>query len=380
MLRALILGLILFVAFGTLVPVSTEYSEASVVTSKRKYKKKKRAERYRRMALRHKRSSRNAAKSRVASKSGKRKASSKTKARKVTRRYRAKKKAQPRRNVRKKRKARRSVAKRRVKRSTRSKRSVRSKRKVRRSARSTRTRKRYRAKTRKRSTTRRSVRKRSTAKRVQKKRGVRKYSKKWWANYRAQQRRKKAVAARKRTNRIKTIRLAKKKEADRTPASVRYERLAKAPAAPVSAVRTQVLTQDRPVEQLQMVSGNVSMDVFGAAVGETVTRGRNTTVGGVSTVTLRRTVINQMIQESGWVENDYQKEVDGKKVYVVVAKAPDKNNRIQAKTYYFTESNGRIYRVAATSGNESAEAAQKRSEDMIRKLDNAAKPQQAQNQ
>jgi hypothetical protein len=132
-------------------------------------------------------------------------------------------------------------------------------------------------------------------------------------------------------------------------------------------------------EQFQAASGEVSMDVIGSAIGETVTRGRNTAVGGVSTTALRRTVIDQMIRESGWVENDFQKEVDGKKVYVVVAKAPDKNNRIQAKTYYFTESGGRIYRVAASSVDESTDVVQKRSEDAIRNLDKSAKPQQAQN-
>jgi hypothetical protein len=129
-----------------------------------------------------------------------------------------------------------------------------------------------------------------------------------------------------------------------------------------------------------VVSGDLSVDVVGAAIGQTVTKGRNTAVGGVSTTTLRRTVIDQMIRDNGWVENDYHKEIGGKKVYVVVAKAPDKNNAVQSRTYYFTESNGRIYRVATRSPQGSTESASKRSEDAIRSLDNAAKPQQARKQ
>jgi hypothetical protein len=145
----------------------------------------------------------------------------------------------------------------------------------------------------------------------------------------------------------------------------------------------QMRMQSSPQTQQQQeytASGDVSVEVFGSAVGETVTKGRNTMVGGVSTTMLRRTVIDQMIRESGWVENDYQKEVDGKKVYVVVAKAPDKNNNVRAKTYYFTESNGKIYRVAATAKQSTPETASKESEDAIRRLEGAAAPpQQAKN-
>ena len=219
---------------------------------------------------------------------------------------------------------------------------------------------------------------RNNNRRSVKRKRVRKYSKKWWANHRASQRRKKAVASRKRAMRLRQMRLAKKKAAQSTPASARYSRIKTAPSAAPNQVRTRVQSPNAvPVQQV--ATGDVSVDVFGVATGQTVTKGRNTLLGGVSTTTLRRTVIDQMIQDSGWVENDYHKEIAGKKVYVVVAKAPDQNNRVQSRTYYFTESNGRIYRVATRSSESADESAQKRSEEAIRSLERAARPQQARN-
>ncbi|MDH3493222.1 MAG: hypothetical protein OEM82_06695 [Acidobacteriota bacterium] len=171
------------------------------------------------------------------------------------------------------------------------------------------------------------------------------------------------------------MRAAKQRKATPTPSSVRYDRIKTAQ----NPVRTKAqATTALPAQQVS--TGDLSVDVVGAATGQTVTQGRNTFVGGVSTTTLRRTVIDQMIRDAGWVENDYHKEIAGKKVYVVVAKAPDKNNVVQSRTYYFTESNGRIYRVAARASANANESAQKRSEEAIRSLERAARPQQAQNQ
>ena len=203
---------------------------------------------------------------------------------------------------------------------------------------------------------------------------VRRYSKKWWANYRARKARKKAVSKRKRQMRVRAARKAKVRRSRPVSSSARAKRIAA--AKNVAAAKRRPAAAQMP----KQVSGDVSVEVVGASVGETVTRGRNTTLGGVSTTMLRRTVIDQMIRDNGWVENDYHKEIAGKKVYVVEAKAPDKNNRVQSRRYYFTESNGRIYRVATRSSQNGGETADKRSEDMIRALDRAAKPQQARKQ
>ncbi len=378
MLRAIILSLILFVAFGTIVPLVSEYSEASVQTRQRKHDKKKLAQKYRRMALRKKsKKQRTFQSSKRTAASAKRQTKTYKRKNPVSRKYSAK------RVVSKKKRTHAAVVKRKVRtkrkvvRKRSSARKYVAKRSKKRPVRRVRTTaKKYTSK-RKRSVRKKAVaRKRTVARKAVKRKSTRKYTRKWWANYRAKQRRNKAIASRKRSMKIRAIRLAQKKRYDNTPASVRYQRIERIESMQSAP---QIRMQSSPQTQLQqdlITSGDVLVEVFGAAVGETVTKGRNTMVGGVSTTMLRRTVIDQMIRESGWVENDYQKEVDGKKVYVVVAKAPDKNNNVRAKTYYFTESNGKIYKVAATSKQNTPETANKESEDAIRRLEGAAAPPQ----
>ncbi|MGI8555351.1 MAG: hypothetical protein ACR2LT_03200, partial [Pyrinomonadaceae bacterium] len=77
-------------------------------------------------------------------------------------------------------------------------------------------------------------------------------------------------------------------------------------------------------------------------------------VGGVSTSALRRTVIDRMMKEDGWVVNDYQKDLGGKKVYVVVAQSKGANNQVQSRLFYFTEVEGKIYSVATNSSSDSS--------------------------
>ena len=99
--------------------------------------------------------------------------------------------------------------------------------------------------------------------------------------------------------------------------------------------------------------GSASISVVGPAVSDGDTSRKS--VGGVSTSSLRREVIDQMIQENGWVVNDYQKEIGGRDVYVVVAQSQAKNGAIQSRMFYFTEVDGRIYNVATNSPVEEAE-------------------------
>ena len=140
-------------------------------------------------------------------------------------------------------------------------------------------------------------------------------------------------------------------------------------------------TAESPVEMLTRLvmnsDGTVSLVEVGPAIGETIDSGRRRTLAGISTTALRRTVIDQMIRENGWVENDYHKEIDGKKVYVVVAKAPDDKNNVRAKTFYFAESKGKIYRVSASAPKDEPEQAAQKSESMIKTLEDRKRPQQA---
>jgi hypothetical protein len=108
--------------------------------------------------------------------------------------------------------------------------------------------------------------------------------------------------------------------------------------------------------------GTASISDVGPVAGED--SGRKT-LGGVPTSALRRTVIDKMVREEGWVVNDFQKEINGQKVYVVVAQSPSKGGGIQSRIFYFTESNGRIYSLATNSSVESAEKLAKDSERIL---------------
>ncbi len=67
-------------------------------------------------------------------------------------------------------------------------------------------------------------------------------------------------------------------------------------------------------------------------------------LAGVNVSDLRRIVIDKMLVAGGWVTNDFVREVNGARVFVVVAHTPrDARTPEKAWIFYFTESGGRIY-------------------------------------
>lgn len=229
-------------------------------------------------------------------------------------------------------------------------------------------------------------------KRYKKKRewkGVKKYSKRWWQLYRAQERRKKQMAQRRRALRLRQIRLARARQ-------LREQRAGEKPAVASTAKKPAVLPTGDPAPKGWAPAessntevkfrvagtsgsevGSASISVVGPATGETVSNGRNRSVGGVPTASLRREVINRMIKENGWVVNDYQKEVAGKTVYVVVAQSQEPSGRVQSRLFYFTEAGGRIYSVAANSGTDAADRLAEESEKVIESIQSRPRTQQA---
>lgn len=98
-------------------------------------------------------------------------------------------------------------------------------------------------------------------------------------------------------------------------------------------------------------------------------------VGGTSTSELRRIVIDKMIVTGGWVTNDYVKEVNGSKVFVVTARTPkDANSPEKAWTFYFTEADGRIYGLTTDAPVESAVRMSTEAERFINKLHSTSQP------
>lgn len=221
----------------------------------------------------------------------------------------------------------------------------------------------------------------------------RKYSKAWWRQYHARQRRRKALAARRRALRLRQLRLArarhsadpatKAKVAKTTPAKPADDSVALLPsgeAAPTSWKKSGANSgelQFRVDNSSGSQIGSAAISVVGPSMGETADRGRTHFVGGVPTTSLRRDVINRMVRENGWVVNDYQKEIGGKMVYVVVAQSQAGGGRLQSRMFYFTEADGRIYSVATNTSSDDAERLAEESEKVINSLARTRPQQQA---
>ena len=79
-------------------------------------------------------------------------------------------------------------------------------------------------------------------------------------------------------------------------------------------------------------------------------------LGGVAIGDLRRMVIDKMVSSGGWVVNDFVREVNGARVFVVTAKTPkDALTPEKVWTFYFTEAGGRIYGLTTDSPVEFAD-------------------------
>lgn len=79
-------------------------------------------------------------------------------------------------------------------------------------------------------------------------------------------------------------------------------------------------------------------------------------LAGVAVADLRRIVIDKMVSAGGWVTNDFVREVNGHRVFVVTARTPgDTLTPEKAWTFYFTEAGGRIYGLTTDSPLEFAD-------------------------
>lgn len=73
-------------------------------------------------------------------------------------------------------------------------------------------------------------------------------------------------------------------------------------------------------------------------------REQRTMLAGVAFSDLRRIAIDKMINAGGWVINDYERQVNGARVFVVIAQTPsDGRSPEKSWNFYFAEVDGRIY-------------------------------------
>ncbi len=229
---------------------------------------------------------------------------------------------------------------------------------------------------------------------AKKKKKIKKYSKQWWRLYRARMNRKKSLQARKRSLRLRQIRLAKARQQNGDTPVKNSKQVAQKPVkednspsvlpSGENAPKTWKKSQSTQAELQFNVSddngsqlGQASISVVGPTMGGDDNNAKVKTVGGVPTTSLRRNVIDRMIKENGWVVNDYQKEIGGKKVYVVVAQSEGEGGRVQSRVFYFAEADGRIYSVSTNSPTDSSEKIAEESEKVINSLVRNRQPQQA---
>jgi hypothetical protein len=189
----------------------------------------------------------------------------------------------------------------------------------------------------------------------------RRHSRAWWRRYRVRQRRKRAAIARQRALKALRMQTATVANADQQPASTlggvyNHPRglwsvtmpagWSNSPAMNGNEMKFRISADAETTGQatLSMVAmANSAADNGASRVKQ------NRTLGGVPVSSLRRTVIDKMVKEGGWVVNDFQREIAGRRVFVVQAQTPgssDGRTPSQSQTYYFTEVDGRIYSLA----------------------------------
>jgi len=92
-------------------------------------------------------------------------------------------------------------------------------------------------------------------------------------------------------------------------------------------------------------------------------------LGGVAVADLRRIVIDKMVASGGWVVNDFVREVNGVRMFVVTGRTPkDALTPEKAWTFYFTEAGGRIYGLTTDSPVEYSERMTGEAERFIESL------------
>lgn len=118
-------------------------------------------------------------------------------------------------------------------------------------------------------------------------------------------------------------------------------------------------------------AGSASLSPFtlsGPSAAQDVITPRTKLIGGVPLPVLRRAIIDRMVVEGGWVTNDLEREIEGRRVYVVVAQKGDGGVASESMTFYFTEVEGRLYSLATNSPVQSAAPVAADSEQLLSTL------------
>jgi hypothetical protein len=170
-----------------------------------------------------------------------------------------------------------------------------------------------------------------------------------------------------------------------TPGAVRAPATESSVSTPASSVSTRALaakvvvptvkaSEAKPTVKsaTQKLPGQMNLSVVAMSRPNPVfltAREESKLLGGTNISELRRIVIDKMVVAGGWVTNDFVREVNGTRVFVVTARTPrDANSPEKAWTFYFTEADGRIYGLTIDSTVETADRMAYEAERFINKL------------
>ncbi len=217
--------------------------------------------------------------------------------------------------------------------------------------------------------------------------GFRRHSRAWWRRYRARQRRKRAALAQRKA--LEALRkqnpndlAALNNEATTMGGTYNHPRglwsvqmpegWSNRPAIDGNEMKFRIYANGK-------TDGQATLSVVATANGSEIIsapkRKQSQSLSGVPVTALRRTVIDRMVKEGGWVVNDFQKEINGRRVFVVQAQMPassDGRTPPQSQTYYFTEVDGRIYSLATTTQVDSADRVAAGSEQVMSSFSTAS--------
>ncbi|HEV7844061.1 MAG TPA: hypothetical protein VGO69_10225 [Pyrinomonadaceae bacterium] len=100
-------------------------------------------------------------------------------------------------------------------------------------------------------------------------------------------------------------------------------------------------------------------------------RARKQLLSGVPFSELRSAVIDRMVMSNGFVTNDMEREIAGRRVYIVLAQtaaSSDGRTPQQFLAFYFTEFNGRIYSLSVAAPSETTDRVNAEAEQVLTSL------------
>jgi len=190
-------------------------------------------------------------------------------------------------------------------------------------------------------------------------------SRAWWRRYRARLRKKRAAAELAHRNAMLTL-----------PKNITLNEMSVGSATPLAApVANPALNSElKSATKLTAAKlpGQLNIAVVALSRPNPVfltSREESRLLAGVAMSELRRTVIDKMIVAGGWVTNDFVREINGARVFVVTARTPkDDRTPEKAWTFYFTEADGRIYGLTTDAPVEFADRMTTEAERFIASL------------